>query len=320
MYDKVVETIRKHNLIEMNDKILVAVSGGPDSMALLHILQKAGYNICVAHLNHGLRENANLEEEYVKKYCEEKNIPFFSKKVHLKECLDGMGIEEAGRKARYDFFDEISKKENCTKIATAHNSNDNAETVLMNIMRGTGLKGLVGIKVKQGKIIRPLIEVSRKEIEDYCKKNQINPKHDESNDELFYTRNKIRLQLIPYIEENINSNILSNINRMSQIISEEENFLERETENAFEECFIESDEKLLVCNLKIFNKLDIVIRRRLILKFIIKILGNAKDIEKVHVDDIVKLCENNVGGKFLTPNKYIKVSVGKGKIKFEKIG
>ncbi len=319
METKVQKTINKFNLISDNDKILVCVSGGPDSMTLLHVLQKLKYNICVAHLNHGLRKSADDEELYVKKYCNNNNIDFFSKKVNLKDNLDGMTIEEAGRRIRYDFFYEVAKKENCTKIATAHNSNDNAETIIMNMIRGTGLNGLKGIEPKRDIIIRPLIEISRKEIEAYCKDNNLKTMHDESNDELLYTRNKIRLELIPYIEKNINSNVVNNLNRMSDILSEEENYIEKLVDEAYDECNVVCEEGKLTCSLKAFNKLDIVLRKRLVLNFIIKTLGNAKDIEKVHVDDIVKLCENNVGGKYLKPNKHIMVSVLRGKIKFEKI-
>lgn len=319
MKSKVLETINKYNLIERDDKVLIGVSGGPDSMCLLHILQELGYNICVAHINHGLRENANLEEEYVRNYCEKYDVPFFAKHVKLKENLDGMTVEEAGRKIRYYFFNEVCINEKCNKIATAHTSNDNAETVIMNMIRGSGVNGLKGIEPKRGNIVRPLIDVSRKEIEEYCKENNLNPKHDESNDELLYTRNKVRLELIPYIEKNINSNAINNINRMSKIVLEEETYIDKKTNEAFENCVLNESDTTLICNLKIFNKFDIVIRKRLILKFIIKILGNAKDIEKVHVDDIVKLCENNIGGKFLMPNKHIKISVGKGKIQIEKI-
>lgn len=320
MLNKIKKTIEKYNLINEDDKILVGVSGGPDSMTLLIILHSLGYNLCVAHINHGLRENAVLDEEYVSNYCKNNNIPCFIKHLQLRENLNGMTVEEAGRKARYDFFEEICLKEKCNKIATAHNSNDNAETVIMNMIRGSGLTGLRGIEPIRGKIVRPLIEISRQEIEAFCTENNINPCHDESNDETTYTRNKIRLELIPYIQKNVNSNVISNINRMSEIIAEEERFISNLVEAAFQNILInETLNKKVVCNLKLFNKLDIVIRKRLILKLIIKVLGNAKDIEKVHVDDIIKLCENNVGGKFLTPNKYIKVSVLSGKLTVEKI-
>ena len=319
MNKRVVETINRYNLINEYDKILVGVSGGPDSMALLHVLQSLGYNLCVAHVNHGLRKNAKKEEEYVMKYCNDNNIPFFCTHVNIKENLNGMTVEEAGRKIRYSFFDEVANKEGCTKIATAHNSNDNVETVIMNMIRGSGLNGLKGIEPKRNNIIRPLIEITRSDIEKYCKENNLNPMHDESNDELQYTRNKIRLELIPYIEKNINSNVVNNINRMSKILLEEEYYIDKAVDEAFDKCFVGSDDGKVICNLKHFNELDVVIRKRLIIKFIIKTLGNAKDIEKVHIDDIIKLCENNVGGKYLKPNKHIMVSVLRGKIYFEKV-
>lgn len=319
MIEKVKETIKKYNLISQNDKIVVAVSGGPDSIALLDILYKLNYNICVAHVNHGLRENAIIDQKFVEDFCQKRNIPFFVKEINLRQLQSKMSLEEAGRKERYDFFDEIIKKENCTKIATAHNSNDNAETVIMNLIRGSGVSGLKGIEPIRKNIIRPLIEITRKEIEKYCIDNNLNPRHDESNDEDIYTRNKIRLKLIPYIEENINSNVINNINRLSCIVLEEEEYIENETNKAYSECTILLEKDKAIYNLKKFNSFDIVIRKRLVKKFIINLLGNAKDIEKVHIDDIVKLCSNNIGGKFLMPNKQIKISIKKGTIECQKV-
>ena len=325
MKNKVKQTIEKYNLIEENDKILVAVSGGPDSLSLLNILHDLGYDLCVAHVNHGLRENAQIDDEFVEKFCKEKSIPCYIKKIKLKEEMEldvnlkGMSTEEAGRKIRYDFFKEILEEQKCTKIATAHNSNDNVETVIMNVFRGSGMSGLKGIEPIRGNIIRPLIETTRREIEDYCTENELKPRHDESNDETVYTRNKVRLELIPYIEKNINSNVVNNITRMSKIISEEERFILDMVEEAYNKIVLKEEKNIVICKLKLFNELDVVIRKRLILKMIIKVLGNAKDIEKVHVDDVVKLCQNNVGGKFLTPNKNIKISVLQGKVKFERI-
>ena len=230
-----------------------------------------------------------------------------------------MTTEELGRKVRYDFFDEIMKQESCTKIATAHNANDNAETVLMNMIRGTGLSGLKGIEIVRGNIVRPILEITRVEIESYCENENLNPCHDESNDKAIYTRNKIRLELIPYIEENINSNIVNNINRMSEILFEEEEYLNKQAEEAYKTSLIAEEEGRTVCNLKKFNSFEKVIQKRLIIKYITKTLGNAKDIEKVHIEDILKLCKNNVGGKYLMPNKYIKVLVNKGIVEYMKL-
>ena len=322
MINKVKNTISKYNLINENDKIVVGVSGGPDSLSLLYILHDLGYKIFVCHINHGLRKNADKDEEFVKDVCDKLKIPFFVKRINLKDksSLNGMSTEEAGRKARYDFFNEVLKKKKATLVATAHNANDNVETVLLNMFRGSGVSGLKGIEAKSSNIIRPLIECSRDEIEEYCKANKLKPRHDESNDKTIYTRNKVRLELIPYLEENINSNVINNISRLSQIVSEEEMYLDKKVLEAYDDLLVEEKPKSnVVLNLKKFNKLDLVIRKRLILKCINIVLGNAKDIGKVHVDDVVKLCENNVGGKYLTPNKFIKISINNKKIYFEKI-
>ena len=319
MIDKVKKMIEKFNLFSKEDKILVGVSGGPDSITLLNILYELGYNICVAHINHGIRENAEKDEEFVQNFCKQRNIPCFVKKVKLKEMNSNMTLEELGRKVRYDFFYEILSQESCTKITTAHNANDNAETVMMNIIRGSGLSGLRGIEPIHDKVVvRPLIEITRKEIEQYCLDKKLNPCHDETNDEAVFTRNRVRLELLPYIEKNINSNVIVNINRMSEIISMEEEFIQKQVDIAYDECLVEESFEKVVCNLKSFNKLDTVIKKRVIKKCIINSLGNATNIEKVHIDDILKLCENNIGRKYLMPNKYIKITVNKGKVYYEK--
>lgn len=325
MIDKVRNTIEKFNLINDNEKIVVGVSGGPDSISLLNILYELKYDIYVCHINHGLRENANIDEEYVSNFCKERNIPFYVKHINLsdKNSLNGMSTEEAGRIARYDFFNEVAKKVGATKIATAHNSNDNVETVLLNMFRGSGVSGLKGILPMAHNIIRPLIECTRVEIEEYCKLQNLNPRHDESNDSNLYTRNKIRLELIPYLEKNINLNVVSTISRLSSIVQEEESYINDIVQNAFDNVYIpntdEEKQELIIFNLKKFNDLNIFIRKKLILKAIFMTLGNAKDIEKVHIDDITKMCENNIGGKFLTPNKNIKISINKNKVFFEKL-
>ncbi len=322
MINKVKNTIEKYKLVGENDKIVVGVSGGPDSISLLDILHKLNFDVIVCHLNHGLRENANIDESYVKEYCKNNNIPCYTKTIDLKDksSLNGMSTEEAGRKARYDFFNEVLTKYGANKIATAHNLNDNVETVLLNEFRGSGVSGLKGILPISGNIIRPLIECSRKEIEEYCAKNNLRPRHDESNDETIYTRNKIRLELIPYLENNINSNVVNTISRLSQIVGEEEDFVNIVVKKCYEEILVSVEDCKSIClNLKKFNLLHPLIRKRIILKSIFEVLGNAKDIEKVHIDDIVKMCENNIGGKYLTPNKNIKISIKNHKIYIEKL-
>lgn len=321
--EEILKTIKKYNLINNGDKIIIGVSGGPDSICLLHVLNslktELNIEIYVAHVNHMLREVADSETEYVQAFCEKINVPCFVKKINVLEIAkqNKKGTEEVGRDERYAFFNEILEQTKSNKIATAHNSNDKAETVILNIVRGSGISGLKGIEAnRDNKYIRPLIETSRDEIENYCKENNLNPKYDESNNENIYSRNKVRNELIPYIRKEFNQNIIQTINRLSELATEENDYLERLTENAYNEIKLENEDGNIVLNLKKFNNLELVIKRRLILYTINETLHTINGIEKVNIDDILKLCENNIGNKYLMPNKNIKIYVGKGKLIF----
>lgn len=326
LQDKVLKTIQKYNLIQNGDSIVIGVSGGPDSMTLLNVLinlkQRLGISkIVVATVNHMIREEAEEETKFVENFCESHGIEFYLKKVDVQEEAKSKKIstELAGRNARYDFFEEVLKKTGSNKIATAHNSNDNAETVLMNLLRGSGVSGLKGIeKIRDGKFIRPIIECKRLEIEQYCLENKLNPRYDKTNNENTYTRNKIRNMLIPYIEENFNPNIVDSLNRLSTIATKEDEYIHKIVENSFKNIVITADisKKEIILELKKFNELDEVIKSRLILYTISEILGTSQGIEKIHIEDIIKLCGNNIGNKYLIPKKNIKISVKKGKIFF----
>src|SRR5699024_6346005 len=203
VFEKVLNTINKYNLIESGDKIVIGISGGPDSVCLLHILNrlkdKLDIELYAAHLNHQIRGiEAQKDALYVSEICKEMGIIYFIKSIDVpKYCEENsLSIEEGARKLRYEMFDEIKQKTRSNKIAIGHNLNDQAETVLMRIMRGTGLQGLRGIEyIRENSIIRPLLDIERKDIEQYCEVHNLNPRIDESNLENIYTRNKIRLEL-----------------------------------------------------------------------------------------------------------------------------
>lgn len=326
--DGILKTIKKYNLIENGDKLVVAVSGGPDSITLLDCLNelklsnKINFEMVVAHINHGLRENAKIDEEYVINYCNKIGVKCFVLHANVKEEAEKQkrGLEETGRIVRYEFFDKVQKETNSNKIAIAHNSNDNVETIIMNVIRGSGLSGLKGIEAISGKYIRPLIETSREDIEYYCDEKNLNPRHDESNDVNIYTRNKIRNIVIPYIKKELNPNIIETINRLSAISKDDLNFLEYQTEVAYkntlleenfskEDVYNEEKEAKIILDLKKFNNEDKAIEKRVILHAINKLFGSTKGIEKIHIEDIIKLCNNNIGNKFLTPNKKTKVEI-----------
>ena len=172
MEEFVLDTIKKYNLIKDNDKIVIGVSGGPDSMCLLNIMKnikdKMNFKIYVVHINHMIRKEASDDEKYVQEYCKKNNIDFFVKHFDVTQYAkqNKIGTEEAGRNIRYKFFNEVLNNVGANKIAIAHNANDNAETVLMNLMRGSGISGLKGIEPMRENIIRPLIECTREEIEE----------------------------------------------------------------------------------------------------------------------------------------------------------
>ena len=322
--EKILKTINENNLIENGDKIVLAVSGGPDSIAMLNSLNNIkansllNFEIFVAHVNHMIREEAGEDEQFVKDFCKKIDVQFFSKSIDVKLIANNnkIGLEEAGRIARYDFFDEVQKMTSANKIAIAHNKNDSVETVIMHALRGSGTYGLHGIEAINGKYIRPLIECEREEIEQYCKENNIEARIDKTNFENLYTRNKVRNVAIPYVKKEFNPNIIETISRLSDLIKQQDEFVDEFVENAFEDIKVEEDEKQIVLNLKMFNLQNKVIKSKLILYTIIRLFGTSKGIEKIHIDDIIKLCENNIGNKFLTPNKNIKVLIKNKKIYF----
>lgn len=329
MEEKVLQTIKKYNLIQNNDKIILAVSGGPDSIAMLNCLfnlkikleekENLRFQIYVAHVNHMIREEAKSDETYVQELCDKLNIPFFSKSIDVKKIAHNnkMGIEEAGRIERYNFFNEVMEKTNGNKIAIAHNKNDKIETIIMHLLRGTGLNGLIGLEpIKNNKYIRPLLECSRQEIEEYCEKNNLNPKIDKTNFDNTYTRNKIRNIVIPYIKQEFNPNIVETLDRLSDLVKEEELYITKQVEKIYREICISESKSKIILSLKQFNYQDKVIKSKILIYTITKIFGDSKGIEKIHIEDLIKLCSNNIGNKYLMPNKNLKVLVKNGQIYF----
>lgn len=320
--EKVLETINKYHLINENDHIVLGVSGGPDSTCLFHIFlklqEKLKFTFVVCHINHGIRKEAVEDEQYVESLCKKHNIKFYVKHEDVLEKATSLKLstEEMGRKVRYEFFNEILEKEEATKIATAHTKNDLAETVLMNLLRGSGVSGLKGIEVKRDNIIRPLLECTKDEINTYCKENKLEPKIDKTNFENIYTRNKIRNELIPYLQKEFNPSIINSITRMSNILADEDKYLERLTIKEYKDICIQEEENQIILELKRFNSLDLVIKNRIVLYTITRLFGASSGIEKKHIEDIIKLCANNIGNKFLIPNKKVKILVKKQKIFF----
>lgn len=232
MLKQMLETIHTHNMISKNDKVVVGVSGGPDSIALLHALyhlkECLDISLIVVHVNHMLRGVlADIDEDYVRAFCNERDIVFYSYKVDVQDYAKEMGLsfEDAGRRVRYQKFLNALELENADKIAIAQNRNDLVETFFINLLRGSGIDGLASIEyVRDGIYIRPLLDVDRTSIEAYCNENKLNPRIDHTNSECDYLRNRIRNELLPILRSGYNPSVDQTLYKTIQIMKCEKDF------------------------------------------------------------------------------------------------
>lgn len=313
--EQVRKTIEEHGLIEKKQHIVLGLSGGPDSVCLFHVLMKLrdvlDISIHPVHLNHKFRPGAaERDQEYVENLCRREGVEC---KVYITDCCRlaeelSMTGEEAGRKARYDaFYDtarEIADKlirggmtreeaEKSVRIAVAQNANDQAETVLFRILRGTGTDGLAGIAYEREErgftVIRPLLDIYRPDIEEYCRENGLDPVTDHTNHEMLYSRNRIRLELIPFIEKGYNENIKEALVRMAGIAAQDREYIWRQTEMEFKRITISAEgENTVVMDRDAMSRLHSAVRHRLIMKGFATI-GLEKDIseERIKAADFI---------------------------------
>ena len=296
MLDKVREYILKNELIDKGDNILVALSGGPDSVCLLHILARlrSEFNLRLGaiHINHLLRgEEAIEDENYTKELCRFLDVENYVERIDIATIAakEGQSIELAGREERYKAFNKIKEKFSYNKIAVAHNSNDQAETILMRLMRGSGLEGLTGIKAKrEDGIIRPILCLNRNQIEAYCDEYKLEPRIDKSNYEKIYNRNKVRLDILPYMKENFNEDIIDTLNRMSLLLQKDNEYLEEVAAMAYKKYCKEENDKIIVSRELFENEKEAITTR--ILKRSFKNISNSyKNFEMKHIVDIIEL-------------------------------
>lgn len=244
MNTKILNTIESCRMLFPKASVVVGVSGGADSMALLHFLweQKErwpGLRLTAAHVNHGLRgEEADRDERWVRDFCRHRGIPLEVLRIELREEAEKrkLGLEECGREVRYGFFQRLAGETG--RIATAHTLSDSVETVLFNLARGTGLKGLRGIPAIRGNIIRPLIGCTREETEAYCRERQIGFVTDSTNLQEEYSRNKLRLSVIPVLKE-INPAVEEAVGKMTESVGQDDDFLWTEAEKLVKEATLE---------------------------------------------------------------------------------
>lgn len=297
LLEKVRKTIEKHNLLENGDTVICAVSGGADSVCLLHLMQslKCDYNLTVyvANVNHLIRgEESDRDSNFVKSVCKAADVKCFYREYNVKEIakVRKTGEEECGRILRYEFFDEISKELGGAKIATAHNLNDNAETVLFRLIRGSSAHGLSGISYKRDNIIRPILDITRNEIEDYLVRNGISWCNDSTNALPVYARNKLRIKVFPELNSVVN-NAEKRIVSAAKLIGEDDMYLHSLADEAFCKCYFEN--YLLLSE---FNGYELPVKRRIVSNLLSH--WGMKEITSDKIEDFMDYTEKESGKKF----------------------
>ena len=327
--DAVLLTIRKtadsHNMIVSGDCVLVALSGGADSVCLLDALCKLrdtlNITVAAAHLNHMIRgREADSDEAYAAELCTRLGVLFYAERVNVPKLAEQRGISEelAGRYARYDFFERICKNNGYNKVATAHNKNDRAETVLMRVLRGTGIDGLCSIKYMRDNIIRPLLDVERADIEVYCKENLLDFCTDSTNLDSEYTRNKVRNELIPMLEKSFNPSIIDSLCTLADNSAEDSEFLNGYASRLYARINSPMPKrKPTVLDIKSLKMVGESIQTRLLRIAISEVMGSDYKAERTHIEAIRRLLDKETGARVMLP-KNLAVSVKYGWLEFVK--
>lgn len=307
MFHKIKKYVVENEMLEEHDKVIVGVSGGADSVCLFFILlelqQVYHLSLFVVHVNHGLRGNdAKKDELFVKNLCDTHRIPYkvFSYQVERMAKTERMSSEEMGRKLRYQAFEQVCKEYQAQKIAVAHNKNDQCETVLLNLFRGSGLRGMTGIAPVRGNIIRPLLIADRTEIESYLQKNKIAYCMDASNLTQVYTRNKIRLSVLPFIESEINHHVCDHIAKTAGMLKEVEEYIKRNGRIAKEKIVRFENGKYFL-EVEKFLLEDTVIQKEVLRMVIAEMTIHLKDIEAEHISMLQQLAKKQVGKEIQLP-------------------
>jgi tRNA(Ile)-lysidine synthase len=287
--------IKEKELINVGEGIVIGLSGGPDSVCLLNLLcsirEELDLKLAAVHINHMIRgEAADGDELYARELCEKLQVNFYSKRIDINKYAkeNKLSSEAAGREVRYEYFNKIMEQLDFNKIATAHNANDQAETILMRVMRGTGLEGLGGIPVKRDNVyIRPILFMKRGEVERYCEDINLKPRIDSTNSERNYSRNKVRLDILPYMQNNFNSDVIEAINRMGLLLQSDNKYIQGKVEEVYNKV-CNKDGDSVVINANAFEYEQAIINR-VIRRAIGEFSGNKYDLEMKHIQEIFSL-------------------------------
>ena len=304
---KVLNTIRKYNMILPDEKIILAVSGGPDSTALLYLMYnlrdelKCSFHI--AHLNHNLRgKESNADAEFVKEQAHKLGLPITVESLDVYNMITSKeSLESGARRIRYEFYKQVMAEVGAKKVAQGHTADDQAETVIMRFLRGSGTKGLSGIPpIRNGIYIRPIIEMTRTEVEEYLQNLNITPRWDSSNLSTEYERNKIRHELIPILERNYSPNIKRILQQTADILRTEEDLLTELTQQNMGECVESQDSKSITISIIKIKRCHIALQRRILRLSIETLLGDLNRYDFDHIDDLINLIDHGATGSIIS--------------------
>lgn len=303
MLEKVKETIFRHGMINSGESVVVAFSGGPDSTALLlslnHLASSMNLKLIVAHYNHGIRgREADEDEKFARRLTKKLGWIFVSEKMDGKQAQKGLSPEEFYRRKRYRFFDEAVRRCGASKIALGHNLHDQAETVLLHLLRGSGLEGLKGIMpVREGKFVRPLLNISREEILAFLEQEGESYRSDSTNEESVYLRNKIRRELIPYLKTEFNPKIAEALAQTAEILREENNFIRRCVDDALKSTCIKRQKNRAVLNIEYMKTLPTAIQRRVVKELLEGFSAQKNGVAFLQINCTLKMMLSNVSGR-----------------------
>ena len=291
--------ITQHRMIQPKETVLIGVSGGVDSLALLYALHTLRHaldcQLHIAHLDHGFREDSADDAVYVTEQADRLDLPISRDRVDVPQLMldKKLSAEVAARRARYRFYECVAERIGATKIALGHHRGDQAETILMHLLRGAGALGLKGIlPVRAGKFIRPLLAVSREEIEDFVAQLGLRPRRDPTNYQLDYLRNRVRLELIPILERGYNSNIQNTLNQTAELLQTESDYLETLAYDAFQACRIAScPPDTVVLDRCLFREHHLALRRRILRLAVAEVFGGVRDLYFNHFESMLSLIE-----------------------------
>ena len=308
LVESMLAAIRRYSMVKRGEKVVAAVSGGPDSVALLHALWSVrgelGISLHVAHLNHSFRgEESDKDAEYVRELAANLGLDCTVEKIDVPQIQRSLRLsaEEAARLVRYEFLERVAADERADHIATGHTADDQVETVLLNLLRGTGVDGLSGMPPVRGKIVRPLIGIRRSEVEEYVEQNDLRPRVDTTNLLAAFTRNKVRLELLPLLRREFNPEIDTAILHLAELASEDAAYLSVEAEKELRRLTINQTESSIALDPAGLLSHPLAIRRRVIREAARAIRGELADVGFIHVEELLRLLDAGADFRYELP-------------------